>query len=535
MRVVATAPFAGLGQYPGPFAVDPVARKAFIGIKGARPALIVLDLDTLGTREIRLAGWPQSVVADTAHARVYVLSQHDPVAFGDSHITAIDARTEVVLADVVTGASSRHIAADPGRRELYVPEDRFLVTIDADTLQVKHRIDLRIYGAGVAVDRARQRIVVGNAEPGEQHLAVVDSGAESLMYLPSVVDRGTHDQDGAAWPVADERSGTVYVQHGDGRVTLLASPAYHVTLEFDPTNAWYEYERSSLSQAWGRLYQIGYAHDHDEWWPVSPSKAALRAVDATAGPAVIVGLPGDDNNTSRTLIVDDDGGDIYVTVGLPSRYLLRVDPATLRVRESLADADLAAELAFRDPVTQRLFLVGQRRVHVIETRGDKAATRIAHGYRHEAFDHYFVTADPVESRLVDDGRHGSDWMPGEDLFRVWTEPVAGSVPVCRFFSARFAPKSSHVYAPHAAECEALRRSGEWQYEGIAFHVALPDATGACPAGTEPLYRLYNEGAGGAPNHRYTASPQVVAAMAAQGWSAEGVGTDRVFACTPALR
>jgi DNA-binding beta-propeller fold protein YncE len=535
MRVVATASFAGPGRHPGPYAVDPVARKAFVGIHGASPALLVLDLDTLATREIRLAGWPLGVIADAAHARIYVLGQRDPVEFGDSHITVIDARTEVALADVAIGTFPRQFAADPWRRELYVPEDRFLVTIDADTLQVKSRIDLRIYGAGVAVDRVRRRIVVGNAEPGAERLAVVDSGAERLMYLPSVIDRGRQDQDGAAWPLADERSGTVYVQHGDGRVTLLVAPAYQVTLEFDPTDAWYEYERSSLSQAWGRLYQIGYARDHDEWWPVSPSKAALRAVDATAGPAVIAGLPGDDNNTSRTLIVDDDGGDLYVTVGPPSRYLLRVDPATLRVRESLADADLAAELAFRDPVTQRLFLVGEALVHVIETQGERAGTRIATGFRHDAFDHYFVTADPVESRLIDDGRYGSDWGASEDLFRVWTEPVAGSVPVCRFFSARFAPRSSHVYTPYAGECEALKRGGEWQYEGIAFHIALPVAPGACPAGTEPLYRLYNEGRGGAPNHRYTASSQTVAAMTANGWSAEGTGPGRVFACTPALR
>jgi hypothetical protein len=59
--------------------------------------------------------------------------------------------------------------------------------------------------------------------------------------------------------------------------------------------------------------------------------------------------------------------------------------------------------------------------------------------------------------------------------------------------------------------------------------------GACPAGTEPLYRLYNEGRGGAPNHRYTNSPQTFAAMTANGWSAEGTGPGRVFACTPVLR
>jgi hypothetical protein len=71
---------------------------------------------------------------------------------------------------------------------------------------------------------------------------------------------------------------------------------------------------------------------------------------------------------------------------------------------------------------------------------------------------------------------------------------------------------------------------------VAVAVVVGNAEpGACPAGTEPLYRLYNEGRGGAPNHRHTASPQTVAAMTANGWSAEGTGPGRVFACTPALR
>jgi len=87
----------------------------------------------------------------------------------------------------------------------------------------------------------------------------------------------------------------------------------------------------------------------------------------------------------------------------------------------------------------------------------------------------------------------------------------------------------------ASECETLKRGGDWQCEGIAFEAALPDNAGTCPIGTEPLYRLYNGGAGGAPNHRYTPSMQTVADMTASGWSAEGVGPDRVFACTPALR
>jgi len=55
---------------------------------------------------------------------------------------------------------------------------------------------------------------------------------------------------------------------------------------------------------------------------------------------------------------------------------------------------------------------------------------------------------------------------------------------------------------------------------------LPDAAGNCRGGTVPLYRLYNDGKTGAPNHRYTTSLAVRAEMVAQGWIPEGSGNDR---------
>jgi hypothetical protein len=48
----------------------------------------------------------------------------------------------------------------------------------------------------------------------------------------------------------------------------------------------------------------------------------------------------------------------------------------------------------------------------------------------------------------------------------------------------------------------------------------------------PLYRLYNNGLSGAPNHRYTIHASVRSQMIAQGWIPEGNGPDGVFACVP---
>jgi hypothetical protein len=72
----------------------------------------------------------------------------------------------------------------------------------------------------------------------------------------------------------------------------------------------------------------------------------------------------------------------------------------------------------------------------------------------------------------------------------------------------------------------------WAFEGMVTPVRLADASGTCPPGARPLYRLYNNGSSGAPNHRYTTSLDIRAAMIAQGWIPEGAGTIGVIACVP---
>ena len=105
--------------------------------------------------------------------------------------------------------------------------------------------------------------------------------------------------------------------------------------------------------------------------------------------------------------------------------------------------------------------------------------------------------------------------------------------MCRFFSDTFAPKSSHFYTPYATECGTLKEGKVWQYEAISFYLRLPDSSGKCIAGTQVLYRLYNNGMTGAPNHRYTANAGLFATMQASGWTAEGDGVTGAFACIPA--
>jgi hypothetical protein len=52
---------------------------------------------------------------------------------------------------------------------------------------------------------------------------------------------------------------------------------------------------------------------------------------------------------------------------------------------------------------------------------------------------------------------------------------------------------------------------------------LPNADGTCPAGTIPVYRMFNNGMGGAPNHRFTTDLTVRQQMIDAGYTPEGAG------------
>jgi hypothetical protein len=153
-------------------------------------------------------------------------------------------------------------------------------------------------------------------------------------------------------------------------------------------------------------------------------------------------------------------------------------------------------------------------------------------YFYVAFDHYFITSNPNEINALDNGAYPG-WVRTGLQFNAYAAPNENSAPVCRFFSTAFAPKSSHFYTPFAIECAIRQADPAWTLESSdAFNIAVPAADGSCAAGLTPVYRLYNDGQGGAPNHRYTTDLTVRAQMIAQGWVAEGLGPNAVEMCSP---
>ncbi len=153
-------------------------------------------------------------------------------------------------------------------------------------------------------------------------------------------------------------------------------------------------------------------------------------------------------------------------------------------------------------------------------------------YIHGGYGHYFVTASPPEMAALDTGALNG-WRRTGESFGVLPLNTKESGSVCRFWSAQtYAPKSSHFYTPFDWECAIVKGKREWVFEGDVFAARLPDSTGACTGGLTPLYRLYNNGLSGAPNHRYTTSLAIRSEMIRQGWIPEGSGVG-VVGCVPA--
>ncbi|MFO1314816.1 MAG: CotH kinase family protein [Burkholderiales bacterium] len=152
-------------------------------------------------------------------------------------------------------------------------------------------------------------------------------------------------------------------------------------------------------------------------------------------------------------------------------------------------------------------------------------------YYHSGDGNYCVASSPKETAALDAGVI-SGWTRTGERFGVLDLGAAGSASVYRFWSGQtFAPASSHFYTPIAAECAAVLKNPDWTFEGEVFALTLADAAGTCPGDTLPLYRLYNDGRSGVPNHRYTTSAAIRSLMLAQGWVAEGAGLG-VIGCVP---
>jgi len=86
------------------------------------------------------------------------------------------------------------------------------------------------------------------------------------------------------------------------------------------------------------------------------------------------------------------------------------------------------------------------------------------------------------------------------------------------------------YTVDASECAGLKQlqasipasEKRWNFESLDF-VSIP-VDGACPTGTVPVYRAYNNGfaRGVDSNHRITSSQSAIQQVISRGWVDEGI-------------
>jgi YVTN family beta-propeller protein len=467
----------------------------------------------LGTRSVvatvPVGPNPRRLVCNAATHRVYVAHASTP-----GSLTVIDARTHAVIATVAVGADARNLAANFLTGEVYVSN----------------------YGSGtLSIVSTASNAVVATLPVGRNPAAPVSNDRLAKTYVPSAAD-GTVtaiDQrtrtvtatirvgNAPQYAAVDGQHGKVYVNNVADRTVSVIDSATDRVAKTLPSGAGTS-SNFGVVNALYRRYYLPNATDN-----------SLTVID-TETDSVVKSIPV--GGTPVDVLSDGNTGDVYV-VNQGSDSVTVIDASTEVVIGSFAVGDAPARIY---ESADRLLVLngngGDRDTLTIATKqGTISETEIATEFHHDGFDHYFHSASEVETRVLRDGLFGEDWQRTFEFWRVWTAAGPGREPVCRLFSASYAPRSSHFYTMVASECAERAAGGVWQLESTAaYYLALTDAVGNCAAGTAPLYRVYNRSMSGAPNHRLTASRAVRDRMVAQGWEAEGNGVDVIFACTPTL-
>ena len=149
-------------------------------------------------------------------------------------------------------------------------------------------------------------------------------------------------------------------------------------------------------------------------------------------------------------------------------------------------------------------------------------------YRAE-LDHYFISAEAADINALD-ANVLRGWQRTGLSFQVFAAIGPGLERTIRFYIPP-ALGDSHFLTADTAEVAAVRQQFPAFIEEapLSMHVAMPDrATGACPVGTRPVYRIWNARAD--PNHRYTTDAAIRDLMVSRGGVAEGYGPVGVAMC-----
>jgi serine protease len=157
-------------------------------------------------------------------------------------------------------------------------------------------------------------------------------------------------------------------------------------------------------------------------------------------------------------------------------------------------------------------------------------------YYRADLDHYVMSADVGEINYFDTVLASVYRRTGE-VFYAWIDPARAPPgtplqPVCRF-SSSLPLINSFIFTAIASECQFMIANypGIWNLDTpSAFYIVLSDGNGACPGGTLPIYRFFNNRNDA--NMRHTRDLTVRREMLNKKWAPNGFGPNGVAFCSP---
>jgi len=500
-----------LGNNTQGIATDPGLARVFItnfndgtGTAVNVNALTVDDTVPIGAN-------PRRLIADAAHHRVYVVMATTP-----GTLLIADSAGAAGIVYVPVGNNPRSLGANLPLGEVYVSN------LDSNS---------------VSVVSAATSSVIATIPVGTAPAAPVSNDLLRKLYVPSttdntvtVIDETTHTViktipvgHAPGYAAVDAQHGKVYVNNVTDKTVSVIDSITDTVIKTLPSGA-------------GIAANIGHINAvYHRYYLPNATDGTLTIINTDTDTVVKTVTVG----TSPTeALVDASGGDVYV-VNQGSNSVTVINAATETAIGNFAVGGAPWRMA---DSLGHLFILNTNggaadSLTIASENNSIANTAIATEYYHKVFNHYFHTASEIETRVLVDGVFHEDWFRTFEFFRVWTTAGPGRFPVSRFFSTQWGTKSSHFFTANQSERDKLVAGTipGWQLEADAvYYIGLPDATGNCAPGTVPLYRLYNNGQGGAPNHRLTGNRATRDKMTVDGWVAEGSGADTIYACLPSL-
>jgi YVTN family beta-propeller protein len=455
----------------------------------------VIDIDrNVVAATIQVGLSPQGVAVNTTGSRVYVAN------VGSNTVSVIDGVTNSVIATIPVGIEPSGVAVNAAGTRVYVASDvnNNVTVIDAQNNTVIATVPVGPTPLGVVVNPAGTWVYVANADGAS--VSVIDAAANTVIATVPVAT--------VPFFIAVNPAGTrVYVTH-----LPQDDPSSSTVSVIDTTS---NARIASIPLGWNAGGGIAINASGTRVY-VAALLGNVVAIDTSSNSIADV-LPAEGNFAGISL--NAAGTRVYV-VDIVNNVVVAIDIASRTV-------------IARIPVGLTPAALGQFIAPGTASEGVSTAVE----YHHASFDHFFITPVPAEIALLDARTPPfQEWSRTGYSFSVYSPAAAPgqSVAICRFFNEHYAPKSSHFYAGHGFGCETtLAMFPDWQLEDDKlFNAMLPDATtGACATGTIPVYRLYNNGMGDAPNHRFVTSLAEQEKMINLGWTPEGSGSG-VAMCVP---